>query len=143
MSVHNEYTGYSLKHLLLRHTYNLSLPNLCATLLGAPLLLESTHGITLTLYCAVPYMAACVVVSGTLFWDRSHYRPATMYSGSNNAQCSHRIVIRNKDPTFCRAPTLVADGFGGQAAWSLYELPERSYIQFSSTYPYYQVCRSS
>ena len=30
MSVHNEYTGYTLKHLLLRHMYNLSLPNLCA-----------------------------------------------------------------------------------------------------------------
>ena len=30
-SVHNEYTGYTLKHLLLRHMYNLSLPNLCAT----------------------------------------------------------------------------------------------------------------
>ena len=51
--------------------YNLSLPDLCATLLGAPLLLESTGGITLALYCAVPYMAACVVVSGTVFWDRS------------------------------------------------------------------------
>ena len=24
----------------------------------------------LALYCAVPYMAACVVVSGTVFWDR-------------------------------------------------------------------------
>ena len=31
MSVHNEYTGCTLKHLLLRHVYNLSLPNLCAT----------------------------------------------------------------------------------------------------------------
>ena len=31
MSVHNEYTGYTLKHLLLRHMYNLSLLNLCAT----------------------------------------------------------------------------------------------------------------
>ena len=30
MSVHNEYTGYTLKHLLLRHMYNLSLLNLCA-----------------------------------------------------------------------------------------------------------------
>ena len=30
-SVHNEYTGWSLKHLLLRHMYNLSLPNLRAT----------------------------------------------------------------------------------------------------------------
>ena len=28
MSVHNEYTGYTLKHLLLRHMYNLSLPML-------------------------------------------------------------------------------------------------------------------
>ena len=31
MSVHNEYTGYTLKHLLLRHMYNLLLLNLCAT----------------------------------------------------------------------------------------------------------------
>ena len=31
MSVHNEYTGCTLKHLLLRHMYNLLLPNLCAT----------------------------------------------------------------------------------------------------------------
>ena len=31
MSVHNEYTEYTLKHLLLRHMYNLLLPNLCAT----------------------------------------------------------------------------------------------------------------
>ena len=30
MSIHNEYIGYTLKHLLLRHMYNLSLPNLCA-----------------------------------------------------------------------------------------------------------------
>ena len=70
-SVHNEYTGYSLKHLLLRHMYNLSLSNLCATLLNAPLSLESTCGITLALRCAVPYMAACVVISGTVFWDHS------------------------------------------------------------------------
>ena len=26
MSVHNKYTGYTLKHLFLRHMYNLSLP---------------------------------------------------------------------------------------------------------------------
>ena len=26
MSVHNKYTGYTLKHLLLRHLYNLPLP---------------------------------------------------------------------------------------------------------------------
>ena len=29
-SVHNEYTEYTLKHLLLRHMYNLALLNLCA-----------------------------------------------------------------------------------------------------------------
>ena len=70
-----------MKHLLLRPTYNLLLPDLCATLLGAPLSLESTGGITLALYCAVPYMAASVVVSGTVFWDRSHdvYMPPNRY----------------------------------------------------------------
>ena len=31
LRIHNEYTKYTLKHLLLRHMYNLSLPNLCAT----------------------------------------------------------------------------------------------------------------
>ena len=40
MSVHNEYTGYTLKHLLLRHMYHLLLLKLCATLLVDPLLLE-------------------------------------------------------------------------------------------------------
>ena len=54
--------------------YNLLLPDLCATLLGALLSLESTGGITLTLYCVVPYMAACVVISGTVFWDCSVLR---------------------------------------------------------------------
>ena len=42
MSVHNEYTGYTLKHLLLRHMYNLVLLKLCATLLAGPLSLSST-----------------------------------------------------------------------------------------------------
>ena len=37
MSVHNEYTGYTLKHLLLRHMYNLPLLKLCATLLAGSL----------------------------------------------------------------------------------------------------------
>ena len=51
MSVHNEYTGYTLKHLLLRHMYNLPLPKLCATLLVDPLSLADA-GI-LTLHCTV------------------------------------------------------------------------------------------
>ena len=38
--LHNEYTGYTLKHLLLRHMYNLLLPKLCATLLVNPLCLR-------------------------------------------------------------------------------------------------------
>ena len=33
MSVHNEYTGYTLKPLLLRHMYNLLLPVLMCYLL--------------------------------------------------------------------------------------------------------------
>ena len=33
--LHNEYAGYTLKHLLLRHINNLSLPKLHATLLVA------------------------------------------------------------------------------------------------------------
>ena len=38
---HNGYAGYTLKHLLLRHMYNLPLPKLHATLLADPLSLES------------------------------------------------------------------------------------------------------
>ena len=57
MSVHNEYTGYTLKHLLLRHMYNLSLPNLCAT---------CSSLVTLRLPTVDPYSAE---VSGEM---RSH-----------------------------------------------------------------------
>ena len=39
---HNEYTGYTLKHLLLRHMYNLSLRKLRATLLADLLSAEAT-----------------------------------------------------------------------------------------------------
>ena len=38
---HNEYAGYTLKHVLLRHMYNLPLLKLRATLLADPLSLES------------------------------------------------------------------------------------------------------
>ena len=40
---HNEYAGYTLKHLLLRYMYNLSLPKLRATPLADPLLPGSTN----------------------------------------------------------------------------------------------------
>ena len=59
MSVHNEYTGYTLKHLLLRHMYNLPLPVLmCYALEPCALRLLTTTAATnaLTLYCAVPYI---------------------------------------------------------------------------------------
>ena len=50
--------------------YNLSLPELCAALLVDPLSLS--HAVILTsLYCAVPYILACVDVSRTIFRDRS------------------------------------------------------------------------
>ena len=81
--VHNEYTWYTLKHLLLRHMYNLSLLKLCATLLVDPLLLVlvlECDWLTVALYCAVPYIAACVDVSRTVFRDRSS---ATSFSGGN------------------------------------------------------------
>ena len=85
MSVHNEYTGYTLKHLLLRHMYNLSLPNLCATCSSLATLRLPTAGVTdcysllfdslssllCALYCAVPYTAACVDASRTVFSDHS------------------------------------------------------------------------
>ena len=58
MSVHNEYTGYTLKHLLLRHMYNLPLLVLmcyvlepCAATALRIMLLN-----VLALYCAVLYI---------------------------------------------------------------------------------------
>ena len=98
MSVHNEYTGYTLKHLLLRHMYNLSLPNLHALLFGCDTLVVMLSGrpptgfcslllnhsttttttttttATLALYCAVLYIAASVDTSRMVFWDRSVLR---------------------------------------------------------------------
>ena len=55
-----------LKHLLLRHMYNSSLPNLCATLQVDPLCLRGYWQNAPTLYCAVPYLVACVDVSRTV-----------------------------------------------------------------------------
>ena len=52
--------------------YNLSLPNLCDTLLVGPLYygvlarLLSTQMMFFILYCAVPYITPCVDVSGTV-----------------------------------------------------------------------------
>ena len=72
MSVSQQIHWMQLKHLLLRHMYNLSLPNLCATLLVDPTaLLESVLANVSTLYCVVSYIVACVDVSRTVFWDRS------------------------------------------------------------------------
>ena len=57
--------------------YNLLLPKLCATLLVGPTallesVLVSVLSLTdLALYCAVPYIVACVDVSRTVFRDRS------------------------------------------------------------------------
>ena len=70
-SVHNEYTGYLLKHLLLRHMYNLPLPILlcCAQALCSETsycyrcywsTAAESHAVSvsfsLTLYCAVLYI---------------------------------------------------------------------------------------
>ena len=66
-----------LKHLLLRHMYNLSLLNLmcystrCSALtesvLAHPLTLVYSRLTDFALYCAVPYIAACVDVSERCF----------------------------------------------------------------------------
>ena len=61
MSVHNEYTGYTLKHLLLRPMYNLSLPKLCATLLVDPLSLISASRLTTTTRVTPRVTSHCTV----------------------------------------------------------------------------------
>ena len=86
MSVHNEYTGYLLKHLLLRHMYNLPLPILlcCAQALRSETsycyrCYWSTDSLSLffsscrTVLCGALY-TACVDASRTVFWDRSVLR---------------------------------------------------------------------
>ena len=83
-SVHNKYTGYTLKHLLLRHMYNLSLPMLmCYVLKPSALRLPTGKDVhwrmprdrllSHTVLCGVLY-TACVDASRTVFWDRSVIR---------------------------------------------------------------------
>ena len=109
MSVHNEYTGYTLKYLLLRLMYNLSLPNLCATCSSLVTLRlptvdpysaevpggmhpqRVTGGEFFTLYCVVAYIAACVDASRTVFWDRSITLAFSEISSGNS---SHVINCR-------------------------------------------------
>ena len=67
-SVHNEYTGYTLKHLLLRHMYNLSLLKLCATLLVGSLSLADTWQMRrLLLGYWLPGKCAHTVLCGALY----------------------------------------------------------------------------
>ena len=78
--VHNEYTGYTLKHLLLRHMYNLPLPMLMCYMLKPYALRLPTGGCSLvkcwlpnalhTVLCGDLY-TACVDASRTVFWDHS------------------------------------------------------------------------
>ena len=96
-SVQNEYTGYSLKHLLLRHMYNLSLPMLkCYVLKPYALRLPTVDPYSAvgpgemrsTLYCVMAYIVACADTSRTVFWDRSigittfHEKLITLYIDS-------------------------------------------------------------
>ena len=55
-SVHNKYTGYTLKHLLLRHLYNLLLPVLPCYALEPRAATAARIIISLTLYCVVLYI---------------------------------------------------------------------------------------
>ena len=81
MSVHNEYTGSTLKHLLLRHMCNLAATD--ANVLRAQALHSETSywrmfsGQVLTRECSLHTVlcgdlyTACVDASRTVFWDRS------------------------------------------------------------------------
>ena len=90
MSVHNEYTGYLLKHLLLRHMYNLPLPVLMCY--AQALCSETSYCYRYccssdcecttahlsvkccrTVLCGALY-TACVDASRMVFWDRSVLR---------------------------------------------------------------------
>ena len=88
-SVHNEYTGYLLKHLLLRHMYNL--PLLVLMCYAQALRSETSYcycyccsdvcpvtdcvcvWLSRTVLCGALY-TACVDASRTVFWDRSVLR---------------------------------------------------------------------
>ena len=84
MSVHNEYTGYLLKHLLLRHMYNLLLPILMCH--AQALRSETSYcycvSVSLSLHVSVlcrtvlcgALYTACVDASRMVFWDRSVLR---------------------------------------------------------------------
>ena len=85
MSVHNKYTGCPLKHLLLRHMYNLPLPILLCyaqalrsetsycycdhVTLSACLSVSAL--LCVTLYCAVLYILLVYTLVERYFWDRS------------------------------------------------------------------------
>ena len=76
MSVtHNKYAGYTLKHLLLRHMYNLPLPNymLPYWLISLESVPEWAPNRECTPYCTVWWLKwwTCVDVTGMVFWDRS------------------------------------------------------------------------
>ena len=81
-SVHNKYTGYTLKHLLLRHMYNL--PLLVLLCYAQALCSETSYCYCCvsrstewsywmkprTVLCGALY-TACVDASRMVFWDRS------------------------------------------------------------------------
>ena len=74
-SVTQQIHWIQLKHLLLRHMYNLSPKTMCYSTswsycsAGEPT--DDCWLIALALYCAVPYIAACVDISRMVFQDRS------------------------------------------------------------------------
>ena len=84
-SVHNEYTGYLLKHLLLRHMYNLLLP----VLMCYAQALRSETSYCYYYYCVftrVSRVWECAVAYWTSwnFWNKTE-RIYTMYSEESSA----------------------------------------------------------
>ena len=101
-SVHNDYTGWSLKHLLSRHMYNLPLPiyvllypllmrNSCWLLVSGSLVGEYPSECPV-LYCTVSYIAACVDASRTVFWDRPAFWSIRQYQHCTTFSVFSRVL---------------------------------------------------
>ena len=85
-SVHNEYTEYTLKHLLSRHMYNLSLLNLCAMLW--PDVSQSSPNYELnshTAWCGVFYSYLC------RHWQNGILGPP--FAGESFDTCSKAVML--------------------------------------------------
>ena len=132
-SVHNEYTGYTVKHLLLRHMYNLLLPMLMCYVLKpyalrlptggcslvkcwpatALLLCVSCRVLSVTLYCVVTYILLVQTLVERYF--------GTVHSDIR--ECSHRIYRKGNFVRTTRQPIVVISPHPGRYSVYGYNFP--------------------